>query len=146
MKVEIVVDKNLKEKKVIIKTPIVDQESLDIKEKILSNDIQILSGIYDEKLEIIDLDDIIRIYANDKKVFTVTEKKTYLMKLPLYKIEDYLSGKNFVRISNSEIINLDKTKNFDFKYLGTISCEMDNGDICFVSRRAMKKVREILGV
>ncbi|WP_282929181.1 LytTR family DNA-binding domain-containing protein [Anaerococcus sp. Marseille-Q7828] len=146
MKVEIVVDKNLKEKEVIIKTPKVDQESLDIKEKILSNDIQILSGIYDEKLEIIDLDDIIRIYANDKKVFTVTEKKTYLMKLPLYKIEDYLSGKNFVRISNSEIINLDKTKNFDFKYLGTISCEMDNGDICFVSRRAMKKVREILGV
>lgn len=146
MKVEIVVDKNLKEKEVIIKTPKVDQESLDIKEKILSNDIQILSGIYDDKLEIIDLDDIIRIYANDKKVFTVTEKKTYLMKLPLYKIEDYLNGKNFVRISNSEIINLDKTKNFDFKYLGTISCEMDNGDICFVSRRAMKKVREILGV
>lgn len=146
MKVEIVVDKNLKEKEVIIKTPKVDQESLDIKEKILSNDIQILSGIYDDKLEIIDLDDIIRIYANDKKVFTVTEKKTYLMKLPLYKIEDYLNGKNFVRISNSEIINLDKTKNFDFKYLGTISCEMVNGDICFVSRRAMKKVREILGV
>lgn len=146
MKVEIVVDKNLKEKEVIIKTPKVDQESLDIKEKILSNDIQILSGIYDEKLEIIDLDDIIRIYANDKKVYTVTEKKAYLMKLPLYKIEDYLSGKNFVRISNSEIINLDKTKNFDFKYLGTISCEMDNGDVCFVSRRAMKKVREILGV
>lgn len=146
MKVEIVVDKNLKEKEIIIKTPEIDQESLDIKEKILSNDIQILSGIYDEKLEIIDLDDIIRIYAKDKKVYTVTDEKTYLMKLPLYKIEDYLSGKNFVRISNSEIINLDKTKNFDFKYLGTISCEMDNGDICFVSRRAMKKVREILGV
>lgn len=146
MKVEIIVDKNLKEKEVLIKTPEIDQESLDIKKKILSNDIQILSGIYDKKLEIIDLDDIIRIYANDKKVFTVTDKKTYLMKLPLYKIEDYLSGKNYVRISNSEIINLDKTKNFDFKYLGTISCEMDNGDLCFVSRRAMKKVREILGV
>lgn len=146
MKVEIVVDKNLKEKEVIIKTPKVDQESLDIKERISANEIEVLSGIYDDKLEIIDLDDIIRIYANDKKVFTVTGKKTYLMKLPLYKIEDYLSGKNFVRISNSEIINLDKTKNFDFKYLCTISCEMDNGDICFVYRRAMKKVREILGV
>jgi len=146
MKVEIVVDKNLKEKEVIIKTPIIDQESLDIKEKILANELEVLSGIYDDKLEIISPDDIIRIYAKDKKVFTVTEKKTYLMKLPLYKIEDYLNGKNFVRISNSEIINLDKTKNFDFKYLGTISCEMDNGDICFVSRRAMKKVREILGV
>ena len=146
MKVEIVVDKNLKEKEIIIKTPEIDQESLDIKEKILANDIEVLSGIYEDKLEIISPDDIIRIYAKDKKVYTVTNEKTYLMKLPLYKIEDYLGRKNFVRISNSEIINLDKTKNFDFKYLGTISCEMDNGDICFVSRRAMKKVREILGV
>ena len=146
MKVEIVVDKNLKEKEIIIKTPEIDQESLDIKEKILANEMEVLSGIYEGKLEIISPDDIIRIYAKDKKVYTVTGEKTYLMKLPLYKIEDYLSYKNFVRISNSEIINLDKTKNFDFKYLGTISCEMDNGDICFVSRRAMKKVREILGV
>ena len=68
------------------------------------------------------------------------------MKIPLYKIEDYLDRNIFVRISNSEIINLEKTKNFDFKYLGTISCQMVNGDTCFVSRRAMKKVREILGV
>ena len=146
MKVEIVVDKNLKEKEVIIKTPKIDQESLDIKDKISANEIEVLSGIYDDKLEIINLDNIIRIYANDKKVYTVTNKKTYLMKLPLYKIEDYLNGKKFVRISNSEIINLDRTKSFDFKYLGTISCEMVNGDVCFVSRRAMKKVREILGV
>ncbi len=146
MRVEIVVDENLKEKEVIIKTPKIDQESLDIKEKISANEIEVLSGIYDDKLEIINLDDIIKIYANDKKVYTVTDKKTYLMKLPLYKIEDYLNGKNFVRISNSEIINLDRTKSFGFKYLGTISCEMDNGDVCFVSRRAMKKVREILGV
>ena len=146
MKVEIVVDKNLKEKEIIIKTPEIDQESLDIKEKILANEMEVLSGIYEGKLEIISPDDIIRIYAKDKKVYTVTGEKTYLMKLPLYKIEDYLSYKNFVRISNSEIINLDKTKNFDFKYLGTISCTMVNGDICFVSRRAMKKVREILGV
>ena len=146
MKVEIIVDKNLKEKEIIIKTPEIDQESLDIKEKILARDMEVLSGIYEDKLEIISPDDIIRIYANDKKVYTLTGEKTYLMKLPLYKIEDYLSRKNFVRISNSEIINLDKTKNFDFKYLGTISCQMENGDICFVSRRAMKKVREILGV
>lgn len=146
MKVEIIVDKNLKEKEIIIKTPQIDQESLDIKEKILANEMEVLSGIYDDKLEIISPDDIIRIYAKDKKVYTLTDKKTCLMKLPLYKIEDYLSRKNFVRISNSEIINLDKTKNFDFKYLGTISCQMENGDICFVSRRAIKKVREILGV
>lgn len=32
MKVEIIVDKNLKEKEVLIKTPEIDQESLDIKE------------------------------------------------------------------------------------------------------------------
>lgn len=146
MKVEIIVDKNLKEKEVLIKTPEIDQESLDIKEKLMDADFKHLSGIYDDKLEIINPDEIIRIYANDKKVYTLTDKKTYLMKIPLYKIEDYLDRNIFVRISNSEIINLERTKNFDFKYLGTISCQMVNGDACFVSRRAMKKVREILGV
>lgn len=146
MRVDIHVDENLTEKEVLINTPELDQECLDIKNKILASETSHLSGVYDDKLEIINPDDIIRVYASDKKVFTLTTDKTYLMKIPLYKVGEKLDGNKFIRISNSEIINLDRTNNFDFKYLGTISCQMENGDICFVSRRAMKKVRKVLGV
>lgn len=146
MRVDIHIDENLTEKEVVINTPELDQETLDLKNKLISADTSHLSGIYDDKLEIISPDDIIRVYASEKKVFTLTTEKTYLMKIPLYKVEEKLDPNKFIRISNSEIINLDRTNNFDFKYLGTISCQMENGDICFVSRRAMKKVRQVLGV
>ena len=146
MDVEIRVDKALKEKKVVILVPEIDKEALDLKEKIQNSSQSILTGFYDGKLEFIGLDDIIRVYANDKKVYAVTMDKEYILRLALYQVEDRLASDKFVRISNSEIINLEKTKSFDLDYINTISCEMINGDVCYVSRRTLKKVKQILGI
>ena len=146
MDVEIRVDKALKEKKVVILVPEIDKEALDLKEKIQNSSQSILTGFYDGKLEFIGLDDIIRVYANDKKVYAVTIDKEYILRLALYQVEDRLASDKFVRISNSEIINLEKTKSFDLDYINTISCEMINGDVCYVSRRTLKKVKQILGI
>lgn len=146
MKIEIKVDESLIDKEIIINTPELDQETYEIKFRIENSGPQILTGAYNNKIELIDHNEIIRIYAADKKVFTTTRSKTYQMRIPLYQIEEKLDPKKFVRISNSEIINLDKTLAFELSYGGTISCEMENGDICFISRRAMKKVKQILGV
>ena len=146
MDVEIRVDKALKEKKVVILVPEIDKEALDLKEKIQNSSQSILTGFYDGKLEFIGLDDIIRVYANNKKVYAVTIDKEYILRLALYQVEDRLASDKFVRISNSEIINLEKTKSFDLDYINTISCEMINGDVCYVSRRTLKKVKQILGI
>lgn len=146
MDVEIRVDKALKEKKVVILVPEIDKESLVLKEKIQNPHQSVLTGFYDEKLELINPDEIIRVYANDKKVYAVTIEKQYILRLALYQVEDRLSSEKFIRISNSEIINLEKTKSFDLDYINTISCEMINGDICYVSRRTLKKVKQILGI
>lgn len=146
MDVEIKVDKNLKEKKVLILVPEVDKEALKLKEKIQNSSLNVLTGFYNGKLEFIDPDDIIRVYASDKKVYAVTMDKKYLLRLALYQVEDRLSSQKFIRISNSEIINLEKTKSFDLDYINTISCEMVNGDVCYVSRRTLKKVKEVLGI
>ena len=146
MDVEIRVDKTLKEKKVVILVPEIDKEVLDLKEKIQNSSQSILTGFYDGKLEFIGLDDIIRVYANEKKVYAVTMDKEYILRLALYQVEDRLTSEKFVRISNSEIINLEKTKSFDLDYINTISCEMINGDVCYVSRRTLKKVKQILGI
>lgn len=146
MDVEIRVDKSLADKKVVILVPEIDKEALALKEKIQSSSLNVLTGFYNDKLEFINPDEIIRVYANDKKVYAVTMEKQYILRLALYQVEDRLRAKKFVRISNSEIINLEKTKNFDLDYVNTISCEMMNGDICYVSRRSLKKVKEILGI
>lgn len=146
MKVEIRVDESLEENQVIILTPELNKESLALKERIENDSPQVLTGFYEDKLEFINTDDIVRIYANEKKVFAVTMDKLYLLRLPLYKVYERLDKNKFIRISNSEIINLRKSKSFDLAYIGTISIEMENGDICYVSRRTLKKVKEILGI
>lgn len=146
MKVEIRVDESLDENQVIILTPELNKESLALKERIENENPMVLTGFYEDKLEFINPDDIVRIYANEKKVFAVTMDKLYLLRLPLYKVYERLDKNKFIRISNSEIINLRKSKNFDLAYIGTISIEMENGDICYVSRRTLKKVKEILGI
>ena len=69
-----------------------------------------------------------------------------MLKLRLYEIEEILNNKKFVRISKSEIINLREVKNFDFSFVGTISVQMKNNDVCYVSRRFVSKIKKILGI
>ncbi len=146
MKVNLKVDESLAADELIIYSKELNKEVLALKEKIENSSPLVLTGFYDDKLEFIDPDDIIRVYANDKKVYAVTMDKEYLLRLALYQVEERLDPSQFIRISNSEIINLRKTRNFDLAYIGTISCEMVNGDVCYVSRRTLKKVKEILGI
>lgn len=146
MKCRIEVDHTLSEDEVVIFTTEIDKEILDLKERIENDSPQVLTGFYEDKLNFINPDKIIRVYANDKKVFAVTYEREYLLRLALYQVEERLDNNKFIRISNAEIINLEKTREFDLSYIGTISCEMVNGDVCFVSRRSLKKVKEVLGI
>lgn len=146
MKCRIEVDQTLSEDEVVIFATEIDKEILDLKERIENDSPQVLTGFYEDKLSFINPDKIIRIYANDKKVFAVTYEREYLLRLALYQVEERLDNNKFIRISNAEIINLEKTREFDLSYIGTISCEMVNGDVCFVSRRSLKKVKEVLGI
>lgn len=52
----------------------------------------------------------------------------------------------FVRVSNSEIINLKKIKNFDLSLAGTICVKFLDGSTTYVSRRYVTKIKEILGI
>ena len=52
----------------------------------------------------------------------------------------------FVRISHLEIVNLKKVKNLDLSFVGTICMELSNGDMCYVSRRYVKKIKKVLGI
>ena len=85
-----------------------------------------------------------KIYAGNGKVFAATNNGEYILRLRLYEIEERLNPSQFVRISNSEIINLKKVKNFDLSFTGTICVELMNGTTTYVSRRYVPK--KILGM
>lgn len=70
----------------------------------------------------------------------------YTLHIRLYEIEERLNSHQFVRISNSEIINLKRVDNFDLSFTGTICVKLSNGTTTYVSRRYVAKIKKILGI
>ena len=146
MQVEIKIDPSCKEPKIIVLTDkITDEISLLVK-KISEESPQILAGFQNDTLEILDPQDIFRIYAASGKVFATAVKGEYTLRLRLYELEERLDKSQFVRISNSEIINLKKVKSFDLSFTGTICVSLLDGTLTYVSRRYVTKIKQVLGI
>lgn len=146
MKVEIKLDSSCSEPEVIIKTASMSGEVQEIVKRLSEETPKIISGSRDGKIEVLDPDELIRIYAGSGKVFAVTAEGTYALRSRLYELEEWLDTKQFVRISNSEIINLKKVKHFDLSFTGTICVKLSDSAVTYVSRRYVAKIKKILGV
>ncbi len=146
MKIEIKLDENCSETKVIIVTEKMTDEITALMQRLSEEIPQGIVGFDGDVVQLLDAADIVRTYSAVGKVFAVTDKKEYVLRLRLYEIEERLSGKGFVRISNSEIINIKKAKKFDLSTVGTICVSLSNGDVSFVSRRYVAKIKKTLGI
>ena len=88
--------------------------------------------------------DFLRFYTDGKGVSAQTAEATYAVRLRLYELEERLDRSRFVRISNGEIVNLNRVTAVDLSLSGTI-CMTLNGDVrAYVSRRYVKKIKETL--
>ncbi len=146
MQFEVKIDSSYIEPKVIILTASITDDVRILLNKLSEGIPPIISGSKDSKIEVLEQDDLIRIYASGGKVFAVTHKGEYALRLRLYEIEEQLPPHQFVRISNSEIINLKNVNNFDLNFTGTICVKLSNGTITYVSRRYVSKLKKILGI
>lgn len=146
MQIELKIDSSCTEPRVIVMTASMTEEVNDILKKLSEDVPQIISGSKNGKIEILKQEDLIRIYASDKKVFAVTEKGEFTLRFRLYELEERLNAHHFVRISNSEIINLRHTSHFDLSFTGTICVKLSDGATTYVSRRYVPKIKKILGI
>lgn len=146
MRVEIKIDSTYKEPKILILTDSVTDEINNIARSLSSDTSQIIAGSRNNKVEVLEPKSLIRIYANNGKVFAVTKDGEYTLRLRLYEIEKRLDPHQFVRISNSEIINLKQVKNFDLNFTGTICVRLSDEATTYVSRRYVAKIKKILGM
>lgn len=145
MKVEIEINEDLEEAILKIETPALTEDIKKITDYINSIHADVLVGEYMEKIEVINLEKIIRVFAEDKKVYALVGEKKYILKLPLYEIEKRL-GNSFLRISNSEIINVREIKSIDLDFKGTICIFLSNGEFVYCSRRYVSIIRQKLGI
>ncbi|MEE0957439.1 MAG: LytTR family DNA-binding domain-containing protein [Ruminococcus sp.] len=146
MQVEIKIDDNCIEPKVIIITDKLTDEINDILNTLSSKTPEVITGFYNGLAEILSPGNIIRVYAEGGKTFASVNKKEYTLRQRLYELEEQLTKYSFVRISNSEIINLKKVRNFDLSLSGTICVTLSDGTATYVSRRYVSKIKKVLGL
>lgn len=146
MKVEVQIDSSVTEPKIIVLTDRMTDEIELIIRKLSEEEPEMVAGFRDDMVSILDQRDLYRIYAEAGRVYAETDNGTYVLRQRLYEMEERLRRFSFVRISNSEIINLRKVKNFDLSFSGTICVSLTNKTVTYVSRRYVSRIKEVLGI
>ena len=90
--------------------------------------------------------EIIRVFVENRRLIVKTERGDYVARRTLAEMEATLNRCRFLRISRSEIINLNKVSNFDFSLSGTIHVHFDDGTGTWVARRYVRAIQETLGL
>ena len=146
MQVEVKIDKSVAKPRVIIVTSEITEEINALVQTLSESGPRMIAGFRDDTVTVLDEKDILRIYAANGKVYAVLPSGEYVIRLRLYEAEERLKPFRFVRISNSEIINLKKVGSFDLSFAGTICVILSDGSKTYVSRRYVTKIKEVLGI
>ncbi len=91
--------------------------------------------------------ELLRIYSMDKKVYLEcdSEEEPLLLKMRLYEFEELAERcgwTEFIRISNTDIVNISKVQKFDMSLSGIIKVNYGDGKVAIVSRRYMNKIKD----
>lgn len=142
MKCEVFIDKNYEEKVIVYahkRNALIEQ----IEKLVDFQGIEII-GYKEQEIVKLDLSEILCFICEDNKVYALTEKEKFKMKLRLYQLEEKLP-QNFVKLNQSCIGNVSKIKKFAASFGGSLSVELKNGYKDYVSRRQLKLVKERFG-
>lgn len=145
--IELIIDEEFKDPKVKILTWSNTKQVENIVyaiENASDNDFPQIAGYQDDKLIFVSQRDIIRVHTEGRRVLVETEDFVCVVKKTLRGIEEDLNSDRFIRISQSEIINLYKVKSFDINLAGTIGVEFDNGIKSWASRSRVKDIKNKL--
>ncbi len=145
MKVEIQLDPSLDEPMVVLRAPRPTGEVEALAARLREETVSQPFTVYQEREAVrVSRSMVLRFYAEDKGVLCQTGRGVFTVRRRLYELEKQLAGTRFVRVSNSEIVNLDRVTGLDLTLAGTIKMTLEGGTVCWVSRRYVKKIKEAL--
>lgn len=146
MKIELSIDPTCIEPKLLIITSEVTDEITEIMKLLSPDSLERVSAYTHRGVKIVEIQNITRIYTEKKKVYIQTANGVAEVKLRLYELEEKLNPKQFVRISNSEIVNINEISNMDISKTGTIGVTLNGGIQTYASRRFVSKIKKQLGL
>ncbi|MFR1709505.1 MAG: LytTR family DNA-binding domain-containing protein [Clostridium sp.] len=130
---------------VIIRCKQIDDEIMQLKSHI---------ELFDKKLQAKKDNDLYFINSSDVLYFESVDNRTYLytkddvmeVKQRLYELEVILSDKDFIRISKSQIVNINKIRSLKPELNRTILATMCNGEQLCISRKYVQAIRNMLSI
>lgn len=146
MHIRFQLDENCTETEIIIRASQMSDEISEIMQKLSHTQQKLLAGFDNKAVELLDTKDVIRFYSSNQKVYAQTPSRELTIRLRLYELEERLDPKLFVRISHSEIVNLQAVQKIDLSLAGTICITFVHGITTYVSRRYVSKIKTVLGL
>lgn len=147
MKVEVQIDPRLEEPVIVLRAPSptgeIEALAKQLREAALPQPFTVYRG---REAVRVSRSMVLRFYTEDKGVYCQTAQGVFTVRQRLYELEEEVAGTRFVRVSNSEIVSLDRVAALDLTLAGTIKMTLEGGTVCWVSRRYVKKIRQALGL
>ena len=147
MDVEWKLEPNRREPKVIILAGEITPELEELARQLAGLSLAPLTVWRGDRALLIEQRDFLRFYADGRGISAQTvQKEAYAVRLRLYELEERLDKRRFVRISNSEIVNLDHVTALDLSLTGTIRMTLGHSVNTYVSLRYVKNIKVALGL
>ncbi|KAB2336227.1 LytTR family transcriptional regulator [Cytobacillus depressus] len=144
MKLSLNIDKALKETRVTIEGPELDENIQELIDFIYEREQQFLIGKKGEMQHILKPDDIHYFHTENDHIIAVTETDSFILKEKLYELEAMLPSKKFIRLSKSVIANLNQLSRFEASFNGTLCVYFKSGKKEYVSRTYVPAIKEAL--
>lgn len=130
---------------VVINCEQINDEVTRLKEyiELFDNKLQVNKG---NEICFVNLSDVLYFESVDNRTFLYTESDVMEVKKRLYELELMLSPKDFLRISKSQIVNINKISSLKPELNRTILVTMCNGERLYISRKYVRTIRNLLSV
>ena len=100
----------------------------------------------DGKIFCVGINEILYIESVDRKTFGYTASQVYELGYKLYEIEEKYQLLDYMRISKSCIVNLNKIHSLKPEFGGKILATMENSEKLYISRQYAPVLKEKLGL
>lgn len=148
MEIKLIENKTLNDIKVTIECRDTDEKIfklINVIKSIESSEKRIV-GLRDNDTYCIEPNDVFYFESVERKTFCYTKNAVYETELKLYETLDVFSKADFMRVSKSCVINLNRIKSIRPDFGGKILATMQNGERVYVSRQYALELKNKLGI
>ena len=145
MKIHIIHDENVTEPEITVVCRELSDEVRRLLAAVETRD-NMLTGIKDGQIYILQHSEVIYIDTVDKKIFIYTSDDVYETQLRLYELEKQLPGPNFFRANKSCIVGIRHIRSIRVDIDGRLLLTMDTGDKLWCSRQYAAEFRKKIGM